>query len=378
MRELKGILYPYCYQTDRSDGAEADVYTISDLPEQFTEKYRRLDEAVLLPEFPLRARVLAALNLADTMVGIQDKFEGLLYSMRPGAVYVNLETGETKILIERCMDFASGKEGRYEYGFAVGPKEEKEDTLTEADLLNFLEYTTFRLLCMEDPFDGEETLTRYPCLTRKALEEIHRGDYPFAFAGAGHPAAAYPSQNAQARWKSLPGDLRRLFERVFDRSARIGEDGMDLSKWRIQMRKLRDCLVSVNRQFRLCDPEVPNKVLFLVIGEYRIPVWSKKAIYWYHTKLEYEKTTNGLVGGINSEGSLENRTGTQWAVELDGTTAFIAPGGKVKLEEGMKLTIGKEVVRIVNGETQAADPEPSVDGLDLGLTIPDLDGEGGS
>lgn len=371
-RELKGILYPYCYTVKPDGGAYEEVYTVNELPEQFVEKYRRIDEAVQMPEFPLRARVLAALNLSDTMVGIQEELGGLLYSMSPEAVYINIESGEVRILIERCLDPAFRGKGRYEYGFATLKNKEPEgDYLGEADLLNFLEYATFRLLCMEDPFNGEETLLLYPCLTKKALEEIHQGDYRFIFSGGDHSQAAHLGPNIRGRWNSLPGSLRRTFERVFDRGGSVREGQMNLAGWRKQMRKLRDCLVSVNRQFRLCDPELSNKVLFMVIGEYQIPVWSMKAIYWYHVGRSYDAKTNGLVGGINAGGYLENRTDSRWVFKIDKTTSTVKPGEQVKLEEGAELTIENQTIRVVNGEK--ALPYPLTTVLDQDLTVLDQD-----
>ena len=71
-RACKGIVAPFCYTTEPAEDGCRNVYTVSELPEGFLEKYRRIDEAVLLPEFPLRARVLAALNLSDAVAGIQE------------------------------------------------------------------------------------------------------------------------------------------------------------------------------------------------------------------------------------------------------------------------------------------------------------------
>ena len=62
---------------------------------------------MLLPEFPLRARVLAALNLSDAVAGIQEYFGELLYSFCPEVVYVHVENGDIRILIEQCLSPAS-------------------------------------------------------------------------------------------------------------------------------------------------------------------------------------------------------------------------------------------------------------------------------
>lgn len=360
-RDLKGVVCPFCYTEEPAEEGGRNVYTVSELPEAFTEKYRRIDRAVLLPEFPLRARVLAALNLSDLTVGIWKYFGRLLQSFGPEAVYVHMESGDIRVLIERCLSPAGRGKDRYAYGFASGPGKALSETPGEAELLNFLEYTTFRLLCMEDPFDGAKTLVQYPCLTKKALEEIHQGGYPFIFSDGGKQLCAYIGQQALGRWKGLPGYLRRSFERAFSQGAAPRDGGPGLADWQKQMQMLRDCLVYVNRQFRLCDPEIPNKVPFMVIGEYRIPVWSKKAVYWYHAGLPYESGAGGIIGGIDAEGFLENRMDSRWVAEVDGKTFAVAPGGKVKLEEGMNVTVAEGVcIQVVSGEVPAAAPSDAV------------------
>lgn len=364
-RACKGIVAPFCYTTEPAEDGCRNVYTVSELPEGFLEKYRRIDEAVLLPEFPLRARVLAALNLSDAVAGIQEYFGELLYSFCPEVVYVHVENGDIRILIEQCLSPASKGKDRYVYGFASEPGKEIPEMPKAAELLNFLEYTTFRLLCMEDPFDGAGTLVQYPCLTKRALEEIHKGEHKFVFSDGGKPLSAYAGQHAWGKWKGIPRYLRRIFERVFAQGTGDQSSRMDLAEWQKQMQKLRDCLVYVNRQFRLCDPEVPNKVPFMVIGEYRIPVWAKKAIYWYHAGVPYDAKTNGIIGGIDAEGFLENHMDSRWVIEMDKKTFTVAPGKKVKLEEGMKLTVTENIcIRVMSGEAlPASDTDTAVRGL---------------
>ncbi len=350
-RELKSLIYPFSYTMRLKANDQVDLFTASELPGNFTEKYHQIDKAVKLSNFSLHARIMSVLNLSDAIRGINEFFRGLVYYIGPQAVFVNIETGDVKILIEKCIDADLRGKRRYEYNFTPKLKNESFEPMNETELLRFLAYATFKLICVGDPFDGCDTLIQYPYLTDDAIEKMHQGNYHFIFDEGDNRHSEYIGQGVYARWKTLPMFVKLAYIQVFNREVEDLDEQWNLEKWLVLMRKLRDCLVYVNNQFKLCDPDVSNKIMFMKINEFKIPAWAKKAIYWYHAGVPYDAKTNGLVAGINVEGFLENHSELQWVVEFDKKTFFVQPGHSVKLEEGMTIQLtDNTIIYVVNGE----------------------------
>ena len=119
------------------------------------------------------------------------------------------------------------------------------------------------------------------------------------------------------------------------------------------MQKLRDCLVYVNGQFRFCDPDVSNKVLFMVIDDYKIPVWPKKAIYWYHVDVPISESRNGIIAGITAKDGryyLNNLSGNVWGATNKNTSFWIYPEREIEIVEGMTIQLENgKIIKIVNG-----------------------------
>ncbi len=359
-RAFRSLIVPYRYEKEPADFGRVNLYTFSKLPEDFKEKYLQLHEAVNLQQFPLRARILAALNLSDAFASIKEYFFGILYSLCMEDIYVNIENGEIKILLERCLSPAfQGKRGK-DFYFECSDGASKEAS-AETGLLDFLAYAEFRILCAADPFDGRETLMQYPYLSTLAMEQIHNGSYGFIFSDNENKCSQYAGQFAKAKWRELPAFIRTMFTQVFEEKTKGIERQMSFEDWLTQMRKLRDCLVYVKRKFKLCDPQEQNKVLFIKINEFKIPVWPNKAIYWYHTTFQYEDGQEGLIGGINKEGFLENYTDQSWHVEGDDDIMYLCKGDKVELKKGMKIQLS------IHGEAEIIDGGSSTDSNDISV-----------
>lgn len=355
VRTLRNVIYPYGYTfTEAEEEEQSFFYTVTEYPaEDFEEKYAKLEEAVIADQLPLYQRILAALSLCETIDGIRDYFGELIESVHPEEIYVNLESGEICLFLEKWLRPAKKAAG-------------------EQALSDMLAYYVFRLLCVEDPYDGSQALIDLPCLTKEALRRLHDGRYHFIFAGKDNEATGYVGQQAAARWKLLPAFLKRQFLAAFAKGPEDPTVRIRTADWLKTVRQLRDCLVYVNNQFRLCDPEVSNKVLFLTVNDYSIPVWSKKAVYWYHGEYPYEKTKNGIIGGFTAEGFLENCTMDSWVVEVDQKTFLLPPEHSVKPLAGMKITLSEEAqVQVVSGEKDTGTEPVSVNQQPPGSILPE-------
>jgi len=117
---------------------------------------------------------------------------------------------------------------------------------------------------------------------------------------------------------------------------------------------MRDSLVYVNSQFKFCDPDVSNKVLFMVVDDFKIPVWPKKAVYWYHVDIPLYESQNGIVAGVTvREGKyyLSNLSGNPWAVTLNSVTEWVEPEQSIQIIEGMVIKLGdSKSIKVQSGE----------------------------
>lgn len=305
-----------------------------------------LSKAVMRRDFPLQARVMAALNLAEALEEKKDCYAECLVHLSTEAVSVNIENGDVEIDVEKCFQNDISLDGMENYIQCQGGT---NTGLEENDFTRFAVYSTFRLLCMENPFDGRETLLEYPLLSKKAIKQIHSGDYGFVMSDCTNRFSDYIGREILPMWKNVPIFLKEVFEQELNVKQK-DLDCLSMKEWVKYMRMLRDCLVCVNNQFRLCDPDAKNDVLFMVVNGFKIPVWPRKAIYWYHVdeeKIDMQK--GGIIGGINTKGLLENRTSGRWYVEDHGQKIILYSDCGIKPENGMKIYIGCSKIEIVSG-----------------------------
>lgn len=348
-KRYQNIIYPYSYTWGEKDGRSV-LYTVSELPADFTGKYHTISKAIFMPNFKLHVRIVTAINIAEMLKMLWKDFQGLLHNITPDSILVNTENGDVKIIIEKCMDKGRNLEDvdAGDYMCLCGTEKECID---EQMLTKYIAYSTFRLLCMSNPYDGRKTLVEFPLLTRRANRMIHSGDYDFILSESTNMYSEFIGREVVAKWNSIPVFLRERVEQELRNDDNAAVDS-NLEDWVRLTRMLRDSLVFVNGQFKFCDPNENNRVLFIATkNKYRIPVWPRKAVYWYHLGCTDEDKCNKVAIGVNSEGWLENHTFSVWSVESYGNTYWINPGQAVKPELGMYITIADDLyVGIINGD----------------------------
>lgn len=365
-RVLKNVLVPRIFRRDGGEGEPDEFYLLTELPEDWMdEDIHPLSKAFSAAGFSIYNRVLAGLRLAEILCVFQKHIGKAILSIQPEQIYINTQTGEVFIWAEQWLRSISGKE---ETGCAGFPPEwfaREEKVFDRQDLQFFAAYAIFRLLCGDDPFDGSETLLEFPLLTPQAVRAIGAGGYRFVLAKGENANAGceYIGKGMLRKWKAFPDFIRSEFERTFTAGVEQREERPDLSQWVQTMRKLRDCLVFVNGQFRFCDPDVSNPVLFMQVDDYKIPVWPKKAVYWYHVDLPLHESSNGVVAGIsvkNDKYYLNNLSGSVWGATLKNTTLWIYPENDVEVVKDLVIRFeNKKELKIVSG--QFPDPPNAID-----------------
>lgn len=359
--DTKSIIFPDFYTVEEiPETGELLVYTVSDLGLDFTD-FKPVSMAVETREFAMRSRLMAGLNLASIFAQLEKNYQKLIRSAGWNDIFVNQKNGDVKVFLE---DFLEDGRGQFpDMGSSPQAMAGNEAAFYPDGMKHFLAYVLFRLLLADDPFDGAMTLTEYPLLTPDAVRMIHGPNAHYIFAkDRMNPCTEYVGSTAGRVWKGYPAFLRRSFERAFTIGLEEPDQRPGVGEWLLQMRRLRDCLVVVNNQVRLCDPEAKNSVLFLQTGEYMIPLWEKKAIYYYHVGLEADDPlvgNNGMIAGLlKDKYLLNNSSGLVWTVNRDGRELQMHPGEQTQLREGMFLTMPNGcTIRVVSTVQPQADTQ---------------------
>lgn len=353
VRCRKSLIYPGVITWKKDEGC-SETYLYTEIPKEYSEgKLIRLHQSYMAEGFSIGARILAAMNLSMIWGELQTVIDKNLLSMHPESIYVNIENGDVYIWMESWLQPES-VQNPIEPGYPPEWYIREEKKLTKTDIQYFLTYSTFRLLCGDEPFDGSETLLQFPLLTMEALRDIHAGNYEFALVKGKNPVSEYIGQGLLKKWRAFPAFIRNVYERNFTLGIRQPEERTPINEWLKLLRKLRDCLVYVNGQIRFCDPEVSNQVMFMVVDDYKIPVWPKKAVYWYHVDIEWSESKNGIVAGVTMKDGkyyLNNLSGNVWGAVMNNTNLWIYPDKDVEIVEGLKIQLENEkTIQIVNGQ----------------------------
>lgn len=363
-RGFRNLVYPQLAVQNDVMEEEPKYSVFTELPDGYNENtVHRLSKALNVNRFSIYSRIMAAINIAESLSILKDYIGKCIQSIRPEEIYINTESGEVYIWIEKWLCNYSEKPNAEEFGFSPEWYESEEKEFTETDFRFFTAYVFFRLLCNDEPFDGSETLVEFPLLTKEAIRSIQGGRHGFALVPGKNNVSEYIGQGLLKRWRALPLFIRNEFEKSFTLGIDSPQERTEISTWLKTMRKMRDCLVFVNGQVRFCDPNVNNKVLFMVIDDYKIPVWPKKAVYWYHTDAPSAETNNGVIAGVTSkDGSyyLKNLSGSEWTVTLNKTSSWIHPEQEIEIVEGMTIQLENgKLIKIVNGVVE--DPVRTAD-----------------
>ena len=361
-RGFKNIIYPQIMKQNSVLDENAKYYAFTEIPDFSGPSVHKLSSSLSTNGFSIYSRIMAATNLAETLNLIQSYIGKNILSIHPEDIYINTENGDVYIWIEQWLSEFVDLRTVDDFGFSPEWYARDDKNVTEADLRFFMAYVIFRLLCNDDPFDGSETLLQFPLLTEEAARLMRANRYGFVLSKGRNCVSEYIGQGLWKKWRNLPTFLRNEIEKSFTAGIEIPDERTEISQWVKVMQKLRDCLVYVNGQFRFCDPDVSNKVLFMVVDDYKIPVWPKKAIYWYHVGIPINESRNGIIAGVTAkEGRyyLNNLSGNVWGATLNNTSFWIYPEREIEIAEGMTIQLENgKIIKVVNGLVD--DPKKTV------------------
>ena len=228
---------------------------------------------------------------------------------------------------------------------------------------HFTAVCEYRILFLEDPFDSDETLVRFPMLTTKTAAHIYGRNAHFVQNGE--------QENQRGKiWEQYPVFLRDAFSHAFSAGLTVPEERFSPEKWLYILRCLRDCMVVADKQFRFRDPETEdntaNSVLWMLIEakegkQYCIPIVENKAVYQYHSCQDFDfhgmKDDNIRIGGIRKGKDdyyyLENLSNESWEVEdparhikkalFKGESYYLEPGLILRMQRGGHATISNSL-----------------------------------
>lgn len=352
-RGIKNIIYPRIMKQKVALDEEAKYYAFTEIPNFSGSNVHKLSSSLATNGFSIYSRIMAAINLAETLNILHNFIGKNILSIHPEDIFVNTDNGDVYIWIEQWLSEIVDLSTVNDFGFSPEWYSRDEKTVTEADFRFFIAYVIFRLLCNDEPFDGSETLLEFPLLTDEAIRLIRANKFGFVLTKESNYVPEYIGQGLWKKWRALPTFFRNEIEKNFTTGIENLDERTEIAQWLKAMQKLRDCIVYVNGQFKFCDPDISNRVLFILIDDYKIPVWSKKAIYWYHVDVPINESKNGIIAGVTSkEGSyyLNNLSGNVWRASLNNTSFWVYPECETEIVEGMTIQLENgKIIKIVNG-----------------------------
>ena len=297
-------------------------------------EYRSLSRAVLDPKFPLPYRITAGINLAEAVYWLEEQFGSLRFAIHPDSFLLNITTGDVYCFPDCWLEGLSTSHSGYE---CYDPPEWYDgggaEVLSASQAVqHFLAVAEFRLLCADDPFDYPGTLAEYPCITRETKKKIYGTDSRFLFSGPESAPNQFAGVRAMTQWERYPSYLKELFRRSLSDGARDPAQRASTEEWLYELRRLRDCLVPKDREYRFVDPDTfcftasnePYHGLVMEIKSdeesYIVPMCPQKAVYWYHANLSpdfAEAGDRGMIGAVQLSPNgatliLQNRCKHAW------------------------------------------------------------------
>ena len=305
-------------------------------------EFKTISSVAYNEKLPIRTKILILDNLTNLIMELFHSVPSHFKRIGADCVYVNSQNGNVKIFLDRCLDIASKRyECEEDFTFLeIGDI----NGLTEQSIVKFLVYTSFVLICRKNPFDVTNSIIHYPLLTKESVKEINSGQMGFLYSKA-YCDNPIDAELVDKVWNLLPSFFRKAVSIVLD-SNLSPSDYQSLDKWQIQIRMLRDSIIFVQNKTILYDWNLHENLLLLKCNDYLIPVWPRKAIYWYHVGLSYNDGDNGVIGGIDAELKLKNSSNILWFIRKG---SQIGKGKTIKLEPGMSINIGSQSINVISG-----------------------------
>lgn len=305
-------------------------------------EYKTISSVAYNETFPIRTKILILDNLTNLIMELFHSIPSHFKRIGADCIYVNSLNGNVKVFLDRCLDIdAKRHECEEDFTFL-----EVCDIngLTEQSIVKFLVYTSFVLICRKNPFDVTNSIIHYPLLTKESVKEINSGQMGFLYSKS-YCDNPIDAESVDKVWNLLPSFFRKAVSIVLDQNL-ASNDYQSLDKWQIQIRMLRDSIIFVQNKTILYDWNLHENLLLLKCNDYLIPVWPRKAIYWYHVGLSYNDGDNGVIGGIDAESKLKNSSNILWSIRKGGQ---IGKGKSIKLEPGMNISIGSQSINVISG-----------------------------
>lgn len=321
---------------------KSKIASLCPVPDNISE-YKTISDIAYNEALSIRTKILALDNLTNMITTIYHSVPSKIKRIGANCIYVNPNDGNVIVILDRCLDINAYRSECSEDGLFLELSE--KNGLTERMLVRFLAYTAFIVICRNNPYDVTAALKLYPLLTKPAARKINEGQMGFVFST---PNCDNPinSDNIEKVWKLLPSFFRASMCNELDNNSREDKHS-SLKQWQIQIRMLRDSLIIVKNRPVLYDWDLQQNLLLLKCNEYLIPVWPRKAIYWYHVGLSYSDGENGIIGGIDADLRLKNNSNILWFSKKG---IQISRGQSIKLEEGMIINVGSQTIKILAGK----------------------------
>lgn len=307
--------------------------------------YVTLSEIMNVENISVRTKIIILNNVTDIVTTLYDCFTTNMKRIAADCIYVNPKDGSVLFMFERSLDQNINISNYEKDSFFLEISE--SNGLTEQMLIRFLAFVSFMFLCNRNPYDVPEYMALYPLLTTKASQIINNGEKGFILSETN--IVYVNDELCKKKWRYLP----TYFRKVICSELNKGKDAsqiMDLKQWQSQIRMLRDSLIIVKSKPVFYDWETQQSLLLIRCNDYLVPVWPRKAVYWYHISSSDINYDNPIVGGIDADMNLRNQSNFVWTYTRAGKRGNLYSGQSVKLEAGLSIIIDNQEIKVLDGD----------------------------
>lgn len=284
-------------------------------------------------------RIKACINILETFyeifLYIYLMNQGSLFDL--DSLYIDIDSGNIEIrsveLFSDCVNstdnhdkfqiFASLHPCYFPPEWYINPSNLYEKSCNQklfiSGLRHMIAVFLFRILFIDDPFDGSATLDKYPYFSSKAISDMYGSNPIFILhTSSKNPNSSFVGENAFELWnhKSFLSEaslLKHKFCQTFVNFINQPEKRYSIPDWLFLFRTIKDQLCLVNGKWKLVTEsdywDVGDYFRLNICG-YGIPLLTNKTICRYHlyNTEYYDKDIDSKICLISKDGYLINKS----------------------------------------------------------------------
>ena len=318
LKQINGIvdypeLYPHLQLPLGGSRNSSNTQELIFFPYYEDTSLEPLESVLFGKNMSLTQRFVLSLSIAAAISELESVFTELqIRQLRLNAFLVNMKNSMVTInCSELCENYTAEENAtEYEKMAALGlmPPEWYEDketfTITIAALRHLLAICIFRFICAEDPFDGWDTLQKYPYRGSEALSQIYGKNAKFILArGSKNPANNYIGWRAYAIFSAISPRLQKLFNDAFVKGIQDPSQRPSSKAWIDNQKYMISWFMVSGQEWRVVDlingtGTIENTEYLVINNGNTVPLVDEKPLYQFMFDPESDPIQEKVIGKI--------------------------------------------------------------------------------